>query len=89
MGRVTQYVYDSRNRQIAVIQPHGSVLRTEYDGGGRVVATTDANGNTTQYVYDKLGRQIEKIQPDPDTATGHRRPSQASPLTTTRTTRPT
>ena len=58
MGRVTQYVYDSRNRQIATINPDGSVVRTEYDGGGRVVATTDANANTTTYTYDQLGRKL-------------------------------
>ena len=42
------------------------MVRTEYDGGGRVVGQTDALGNTTQYVYDKLGRKIEQILPDPD-----------------------
>jgi type VI secretion system secreted protein VgrG len=68
MGRVTQYVYNSRNWQIATIQPDGSVLLTEYDGGGRIVGQTDALGNTTQYVYDKLGRQVEEIQPDPDSS---------------------
>ena len=65
MGRVTQFIYDSRNRPIATIRPDGTVVRTEYDGGGRVVGQTDALGNTTQYAYDKLGRKIEQILPDP------------------------
>ena len=66
MGRVTQYVYDSRGWQIAMIQPNGSVTITEYDGGGRVVATIDANGNTTSYTYDKLGRKLSVTVPDPN-----------------------
>ncbi len=42
MGRVTQYVYNDRNEQIATIQPGTSVLLTEVDGGGRIVGQTDA-----------------------------------------------
>ena len=69
MGRVTQFVYDSRNRRIATIRPNGSVLLTEYDGGGRIVGQTNALGNTTHDVYDKLGRKTEEIQPDPAAST--------------------
>ena len=85
MGRVTQYVYDSRNRRIATINPDGSVVRTEYDGGGRVVGQIDALGNATEFAYDKLGRQVEEIQPDPN-ANGTPT-SKPSPPTTTRMTR--
>ena len=46
MGRVTQFVYDSRGRLIDTINADGTVTSTAYDGGGRVVATTDALGNT-------------------------------------------
>ena len=78
MGRVTQFVYDSRNRQIAVIGPtvggagsaggtgsaqSASVVRTQYNGGSRVVAATDANGNTSRFFYDALGRKTEEIAP--------------------------
>ncbi|HEV2969531.1 MAG TPA: autotransporter-associated beta strand repeat-containing protein [Pirellulales bacterium] len=82
LGRVTQYVYDSRDRKIAEIDPVplvaaggtvGSGLSTttpisawRYDGGSRVVATTDPNGNTTQFTYDALGRNLKTILPDPD-----------------------
>ena len=41
------------------------MVRTEYDGGGRVIGQTDANGNTAQYQYDKLGRKVAVVQPNP------------------------
>ena len=55
----------SCRRCIATINPDGSIVRTQYDGGGRIVATTDADGNVTQYKYDRLGRKIEEIDPTP------------------------
>ena len=39
-----------------------------YDGGGQVVATTDALGNTTRYLYDSLGRKVEEVSPYANTA---------------------
>ena len=68
LGRVTRYVYDDRNRCIAVIRPDDTILRTIYDGGGRVVAEVDAVGNTTHYEYDQVGRKTEQVAPVPDGA---------------------
>ena len=60
------------------IAADGSVVGTQYDGGGRVVATTDADGNTTQYKYDALGRKVEEIDADPD---GNPNSGNGSPIT--------
>ena len=57
----------------------------EYDGGGRVVGQTDANGNTTTYTYDKLGRKLTETLPDPDGA-ALTAATTTSPPTTTPTT---
>jgi len=68
LGRITEQVYDLRNRPIATVRADGSVVRTGYDGGSRVVRSTDARGNTVQYEYDRLGRKLKDILPDPDGA---------------------
>jgi YD repeat-containing protein len=75
-GRATQFVYDSRGRKIAQIEPAvnqfsvaagptttAPIVTWKYDGGNRVVASTDADGNTTRFTYDPLGRQKLEIAP--------------------------
>lgn len=53
---LTQYQYDTLNRQTAVVYPNSTTAATAYDDAGRVSSRTDLAGKTTQYGYDKLGR---------------------------------
>lgn len=55
----TRYVYDRQDRQIQTIAADGSVLRSEYDASGQVVAAVDPLGRRLTFMYDDLGRQIK------------------------------
>lgn len=68
MGRITRYVYDTRNRLVATLLPDGTSTRLRVDGGGRIVATIDQAGAPTTAAYDKLGRKTRETLPDPDGA---------------------
>jgi len=61
-----QYSYDSRGEQISETDAAGtSATRTtqaSYDAFGRLIGTTDGNGNNVSYSYDDLGRQITSSQ---------------------------
>ena len=61
-----QYSYDSRGERISETDAAGtSATRTTqaaYDAFGRVIGTTDGNGNNISYSYDNLGRQITSSQ---------------------------
>ena len=70
LGNAARYVYDDQGRMIAAISPHplgegqgegAAIVRIAYDGGSRIIAETDALGNTTRYEYDVLGRVVKII----------------------------
>jgi RHS repeat-associated protein len=66
-GRVTKTIYDAANRVSAVILADDTPAddtdnpRTTntYDAAGRLIAVTDANGNTTGFEYDSIGRRTK------------------------------
>ncbi|TDR22310.1 Ig-like domain-containing protein [Marinicella litoralis] len=68
-GRITKTIYDELNRVEAVIYPDDTpsddtdnpMTVNSYDGAGRLVAVSDANGNTTTYEYDDAGRRTKTI----------------------------
>jgi|GEM_PF-1136118 len=61
-----QYTYDARGL-LTEVRWDPSGLNTsqanEYDAFGRVVSTTDANGNVRERTYDRLGQVIETLDP--------------------------
>jgi len=72
-GTVTRYSYDARDLLIQTIEnvqdgvtPSESANVTTtaaYDSRGRMIASTDPNGNSTLYVVDALGRIETHIDP--------------------------
>ncbi|HOT92942.1 MAG TPA: N-acetylmuramoyl-L-alanine amidase [Anaerolineae bacterium] len=54
-GATTTMVYDTRNRVISRTDPLSRTTRTEYDGVGNVVKTTDPMGFASTFVYNKNG----------------------------------
>jgi RHS repeat-associated protein len=60
----TQYTYDVANRLVAVTDPLGDVVRTEYDVNDRITARIDALGRRTTYSYDTLSRLARTTYPD-------------------------
>ncbi len=66
---LTQYQYDTLNRQTAVIYPDQttSTTTTTYDALGRVISKADQAGKVTAYGYDALGRLTSVTQ---DAVTG-------------------
>ncbi|QIE99987.1 RHS repeat-associated core domain-containing protein [Roseimicrobium sp. ORNL1] len=73
IGRVSETVYDNRNRAVQTTAPPaydatvGRVRRasvaTEYDRLGRVVSVIDAFGQETTKVYDRASRLLETHLP--------------------------
>jgi YD repeat-containing protein len=66
-GRTWSYVYDHDDRLVEVVQPatrlfpDGTSQRCDYDGDHRLVALTDAKGQTWLTVrYDDAGRVVEQ-----------------------------
>ncbi len=69
-GRSTKTIYDALNRVSAIIYPDNTPgdddnpqTSNSYDAAGRLISTTDANGNTTEYLYDQAGRRTHTIDP--------------------------
>jgi RHS repeat-associated protein len=66
-GRVTKTIYDKANRVKQVILPDDTPLddsdnpRTinDYDAAGRLIAVTDALGNTIHYEYNEINQRIK------------------------------
>ncbi|TFH40577.1 MAG: hypothetical protein E4G94_09355, partial [ANME-2 cluster archaeon] len=63
-NHTSNYVYDSLNRPVSIIDPLGNTASSTYDAVGNIVSSTDANGKTTLYNYDGLNRLIEIVYPD-------------------------
>ncbi|MDQ2772803.1 MAG: DUF6531 domain-containing protein [Bacteroidota bacterium] len=63
-GPATVLAYDAAHNLQEVRQPEGQRSTWQHDALGRVVALTDARGNTQQRAYDLLGR-LRRIQ-EPD-----------------------
>ncbi|MCX7922699.1 MAG: S8 family serine peptidase [Clostridia bacterium] len=63
----TQYTYNLANKPVTVLDPVSKdrglafTTRYEYDGLGRKISETNANGTTNSYVYDDT-RNIEEIK---------------------------
>jgi RHS repeat-associated protein len=58
-GWITQYEYNARGQQTAVISPSGAVTRSRYDPASQLVETIDPNGSPTVFGYDPAGHLIE------------------------------
>lgn len=68
-GRITIIEYDGLNRKTAVkmlddLSSEVTLLTYTYDSEGRILTTTDGNGNTTINTYDELGRLISLTNPN-------------------------
>jgi RHS repeat-associated protein len=68
-GAVTVYQLTTRSKIAAVIDPLGSVTRTEHDQYGRPVSRTDPLGRTTSWAYDASGNLAAITRPDGSRAT--------------------
>lgn len=55
---LTRFVYDPNHNIVNIIAPNGiTAARTDYDGGGRMVSTTDAAGNSIDFTHDVAARR--------------------------------
>ena len=60
----TDYTYDQRGLLTGTVSdPNGidTTQSNQYDAFGRLIQSTDANGNVQSYTYDRLGRQIQTV----------------------------
>ncbi|HET8889243.1 MAG TPA: IPT/TIG domain-containing protein [Candidatus Angelobacter sp.] len=54
-GGTTQYGYDSNNRMTDITDPRGILfLHNDYDGNGKIIKQTAADGSVTQFAYTLL-----------------------------------
>ncbi|WP_203758016.1 beta-1,3-glucanase family protein [Cellulomonas chitinilytica] len=67
-GVTTTYSYDADGRRTAV-ETGGQSVSLQYDDAGRVIGSTDADGNMTRFGYDPLGRLLTTVAPDGTTTT--------------------
>ncbi len=68
-GRITILEYDSLNRKTVVkmlddVATEITLFTYTYDSEGRILTTTDGNGNTASNTYDALGRLISLTNPN-------------------------
>ncbi|WP_225027483.1 RHS repeat domain-containing protein [Xinfangfangia pollutisoli] len=66
-GRVTTFTYDDEAGALASItepSPESGTVSFGYDENGRLISTTNQNGNTTVYSYDATGRLGGSNLPD-------------------------
>lgn len=63
-GGEMHLTYDQKGNIISIVNPEGDEERYEYDGLGRVVQSSDGNGNKVRYVYDKMDRLVEVTRQD-------------------------
>lgn len=80
-GTITHHEYDAVGRRIRTVsnyvdgvydpaRPDEDLIQTiGYDGAGRQVSSTDANGLTTVYTYDDFGRLNSVTNPANETTT--------------------
>ncbi|MBI3881920.1 MAG: RHS repeat protein [Verrucomicrobia bacterium] len=75
LNHATRYEYDGLNRLVRTTRdmngngPNPSeaadiVTSWGYDANGRLISSTDDNGNTTRYFYDSLNRLVRQGLPD-------------------------
>jgi len=55
-GVVSEFVYDSKDRRVALLLGDGTQVTHVFDALDRQIAQVDQNSNSTFYVYDALGR---------------------------------
>jgi RHS repeat-associated protein len=67
LGLATTSVYDKLDRRAQVINPLGGVVKSDYDGGDRVVQVTDPRNLVTQYPRGAFGDPSALISPDTGT----------------------
>jgi RHS repeat-associated protein len=68
MNGVTEYTYDASHRMLTLKDPKGIVyLTNEYDGNGRVIRQTQADGSTYLFAYtvDGTGKITQADVTDP------------------------
>lgn len=66
-GRVTTFIYDDEAGALASItepSPESGTVSFGYDENGRLISTTNQNGNTTGYSYDATGKLSGSNLPD-------------------------
>jgi RHS repeat-associated protein len=68
-GAVTVYQLTAQSKVAAVIDPLGSITRSEHDQYGRLVSRTDPLGRTTLWAYDSGGNLVSITRPDGSRAT--------------------
>ncbi len=57
-GHTSTYTYDANHYMVDMFTPDGvRAARNEYDANGRIIASTDANGNLIEYAHDLDTRQ--------------------------------
>jgi YD repeat-containing protein len=65
-SEITQYTFDHRGELLSQTDAMGTAAArstsSQYDAFGRIVSTTDGNGNVIQYAYDGLGRRVSQSQ---------------------------
>ncbi|MGD9533395.1 MAG: RHS repeat-associated core domain-containing protein [Candidatus Nitrosocosmicus sp.] len=62
-GLKVKYTYNERGFKARAISDYGGIHATtsfRYDADGRLVSSTDANGNITRWKYDAKGRLIDE-----------------------------
>lgn len=63
--KVKELFYESNNdKPVKIIDYDGSIINNEYDKLGRLISTTDKNGNTTRYTYDTMWNISSVIEPN-------------------------
>ena len=59
-----RFIYGHEHDLKDIIDPNGTKdVKNEYDDSGRLISSTDANGNKTTYQYDTQGRLIKITLP--------------------------
>lgn len=60
-GKLLQFMYDSLNQRVAVINAVLDTTRFTYDANGNIASETDYEGNTTTFTYDGLDRLTSTV----------------------------
>jgi YD repeat-containing protein len=66
----TIFEYDRLSRPTFVHRDSGAVTRTDYDGAGRALLSTDAAGDTVARTYDAAANGIESVETQVSTNPG-------------------
>jgi RHS repeat-associated protein len=63
LGQSIRYAYDPRGNLTTITYADGSVDRSDYDGLGQVIRTTNRRGQSIEYAFDLSGRPLTKTSP--------------------------